>query len=175
MSNDLISNLLDPEVLWITEMMKSKDNYTKAQIKDMYISKYKKTERTFHTKWKEAENRAHPATIDKDFWDVKRLISYNSGEATEADRNERMALASNIARGQPRVVQYHIGDKKVNKVIIPTDGDRLRALEFLARVNGDYDDGPTVNLAPTVLSFNPLLEDPKQVEDGENRDHEGSS
>jgi len=45
-------------------------------------------------------------------------------------KHERLMIAQGIAQGKAR----KIGDT----VMIPSDGDRIRALDFIAKVEGDY-------------------------------------
>lgn len=88
--------------------------------------------RTFDRYWKEA-NDAYNKTREA----IKEQLQ---GELLEAEKErtkkailtkeERMEIASKIAKGDGRRVG--------KEVLIPSDTERIRALDYLAKVEGDY-------------------------------------
>ena len=59
---------------------------------------------------------------------------------------QRLEIASNIAQGKARKVN--------DQIIIPTDGDRIRALDYLAKIEGDYAPNKTdINVSSTEINI----------------------
>lgn len=89
-------------------------------------------ERTFERYWKIA-NQTH--TERK--LETERILSEQRIEAEKErlkkailTKNERMEIASKIAKGEAWKVQ--------SELMIPTANDRLKALDYLSKIDGDY-------------------------------------
>lgn len=94
-----------------------------------------------------------------DVYEVEYDLNLNKGKddiilETEKERLksailtkfERMEIASNIAKGKARKVN--------DQIIIPTDGDRIRALDYLAKIEGDYAPNKTdINVSSTEINI----------------------
>lgn len=99
---------------------------------EVILSNFKLSEPTFSKYWKEA-NEAHSKAREE----IKEALR---GEVLEAEKerlkkailtkDQRMEIASDIARGKP----WRVGQS----ILSPSAGDRLRALDYLAKVDGDY-------------------------------------
>lgn len=95
-------------------------------------AKFRFSNRTFDKYWKIANDRFSERQqrikeelttigIDREKERLKKAI---------LTREQRMIIAAKIATGVVRRVE--------DELIIPTDGDRLKALDYLSKIEGDY-------------------------------------
>jgi len=109
-----------------------KGNITYKDVHLVFLSKFKCTEPTFVKYWKKAQKR-HLEYLNK-INKEKDILSIDAEkEAFKSNiltKLQRLEIASNIAQGKARKVN--------DQIIIPTDGDRIRALDYLAKIEGDY-------------------------------------
>ncbi|MDH1602348.1 hypothetical protein [Empedobacter sp. GD03739] len=94
--------------------------------------KWTLSESSFKRYWKEANSTysERQELIQKEL-ESKRLEAETERlKKAILTKDERLEIASNIALGKAR----KIGEQ----ILIPSDGDRLRALDYLAKVNGDF-------------------------------------
>ena len=119
--------------------------------KDVYLvflSKFKCTEPTFVKYWKIAQERyleyLNKVNKEKDILSVDaEKEAFKSNILTKL---QRLEIASNIAQGKERKVN--------DQIIIPTDGDRIRALDYLAKIEGDYAPNKTdINVKSTEINI----------------------
>lgn len=96
------------------------------------VKKWQISTRTFDRHWKTA-NEAYKQRQES----IQKTLTAKSTEAAIKRQNEailtkeeRMVIASKIARGEG----WRVG----KNVLAPSAGDRLRALDWLAKVEGDY-------------------------------------
>jgi hypothetical protein len=105
-----------------------------SKLSAKFCQKFQKSDRTFQTYWKIAK--------DRHFDDVRTVqdaraeqLAVEAKESVKRDiltKLDRMEIATKIARG----ISRKVGDQ----LIIPNDGDRLRALDYLSKLEGDYID-----------------------------------
>lgn len=113
--------------------------------------KWRLPERTFDRYWKEA-NEAHNKAREA----IKEQLRTEVLEAEKErlkkailTKDERMGIASDIARGKP----WEVG----SSILSPTAGDRLRALDYLAKVDGDY--APVKQAVSAKIDYSELSEE----------------
>ena len=95
-------------------------------------TKWQLSQRTFARYWKDA-NEAYKEVLNKrqkELADISTEVEKERLKMAILTKHERMKIASNIAQGKARKVN--------DQIIIPTDGDRIRALDYLAKIEGDY-------------------------------------
>lgn len=103
--------------------------------KDVYLaflSKFKLSEPTFVTYWKKA-NETYKDILNKrqkELADISTEAEKERLKMAILTKHERMKIASDIGKGKA----WKVGDE----ILIPTSGDRLRALDYLSKVEGDY-------------------------------------
>lgn len=96
------------------------------------LSNFKLSEPTFATYWKIANSRHSEAQEA-----IKKELERNSIEMAKEAQNrailskyERMEIASKIAKGEA----WKVG----GSLIIPNGADRMKALDYLSRIDGDF-------------------------------------
>lgn len=114
------------------EHLNQNKNVNRRDVMPHFVEQFSVTGRTFDKYWALAQKR---------FIEIQKKITENL-EATiieEADsanrkgilsRLERMEIASKIAKGEA----HQVGDKTE----IPTQKERLAALEYLSKIDGDF-------------------------------------
>ena len=95
-------------------------------------SKSKLAESTFANYWNEANERYKEVLNNrqKELNVLSTDIEKERLKTAILTKHERLMIAQGIAQGKAR----KIGDQ----ILIPSDGDRIRALDFIAKVEGDY-------------------------------------
>lgn len=94
--------------------------------------KWRIPERTFDRYWKEA-NEAHNQSRDAIKEQIREEVLEAEKERVKKailTKEERMVEASKIARGEA----WRVG----KEVVIPNGSDRLKALEYLSKIDGDF-------------------------------------
>lgn len=81
--------------------------------------------RLYDKYYQEAQQERNKLKSDMGIKKVKQTV--NEAILT---RNERMEIASNIAKGK----EWRVG----NELMIPSGSDRLKALEYLSKIEGDF-------------------------------------
>lgn len=87
---------------------------------------------TFSSYWKIANER-YKEVLSKRQQELNTLSTDLEKERLKTailTKHDRLLIAQGIAQGKAR----KIGDS----IMIPSDGDRIRALDFMAKVEGDY-------------------------------------
>lgn len=87
---------------------------------------------TFSSYWKIANER-YKEVLSKRQEELNKLSTDLEKERLKTailTKHDRLLIAQGIAQGKAR----KIGDS----IMIPSDGDRIRALDFIAKVEGDY-------------------------------------
>lgn len=95
-------------------------------------TKWQLSQRTFARYWKKA-NEAHKDVLNKrqkELADISIEAEKERLKMAILTRHERMKIASDIGKGKA----WKVGDE----ILIPTSSDRLRALDYLSKVEGDY-------------------------------------
>lgn len=120
---------------FIVEQMQN-GNVDRADILAIFGKKWHKSERTFdryfkaakelHQKWNEERNDIKNKKLLKK---EKELI-----EMGLLTQNERFKIADDIAKGTERKIK--VGAKE--EILIPSAAEQLKALDYLAKVHGDY-------------------------------------
>jgi hypothetical protein len=96
------------------------------------VKKWQISVRTFDRHWKEA-NTAHLRTLvarRKEIADQTTDLEKGRAKQAVLSREELLTIASTIARGGGRQVG--------TEILIPTDSDRLKACDFLSKLENHY-------------------------------------
>lgn len=95
-------------------------------------SKFQLIERTFNNYWKEANTiyQERQQSILKQVEQDNVELEKERLKRQILSKHERMEIASKIAKGEAWKVQ--------NELIVPSAGDRMRALDYLSKVDGDF-------------------------------------
>lgn len=110
-------------------------NRGNVQYKDVmlaFVSKFKLTEQTFVRYWKTA-NEAYQEqreTINRQKMDESIANEMEAVKSLVLDKYDRLKIAEDIAQGKAKKIE--------GTLIVPSPSDRLRALDYLSRVHGDY-------------------------------------
>lgn len=110
----------------------NKGNFKYSEVFSLFLPKFGTTRQTFDKYWKIA-NKAHSEARQAIEKEKLATTIKEEKEAVKRDiltKAERMEIASNIARGKTRTVR--------GVMISPTDSERIRALDYLSRIEGDY-------------------------------------
>lgn len=94
--------------------------------------KWQLSPRTFARYWKDA-NEAYKEALNKrqkELADISTEAEKERLKSALLTKHERILIAQSIAQGKA----WKSGDIK----IVPSAGDRIRALDFIAKVEGDY-------------------------------------
>lgn len=95
-------------------------------------TKWQLSQRTFARYWKDA-NEAYKEVLNKrqkELADISTEAEKERLKSALLTKHERILIAQSIAQGKA----WKSGDIK----IVPSAGDRIRALDFIAKVEGDY-------------------------------------
>lgn len=105
-------------------------NYNECLI--LFGTKWNLPKTTFTRYWKNANDRYREVlnSRQKELDVLTTDLEKERLKSAILTKYERLMIAQGIAQGKAR----KIGDT----VMIPSDGDRIRALDFIAKVEGDY-------------------------------------
>lgn len=95
-------------------------------------TKWQLSQRTFARYWKDA-NEAYKEVLNKrqkELADISTEVEKERLKMAILTKHERMKIASDIGKGKA----WKVGDE----ILIPTSNDRLRALDYLSKIDGDY-------------------------------------
>lgn len=108
----------------------------RGEVMATFGKKWQVGDRTFDRYWKIAQERHKEAQIliNKERDVLYKQKEIDSKKAQLLSRDERLKIADDIAKGNARKIK--IGGK--DELLIPTSGDQLKALDYLAKVHGDY-------------------------------------
>lgn len=108
----------------------------RADILANFGKKWQKSERTFDRYFKAAKNIHQIWNEEKNGLNKKRQIEKENEliEMGLLTQKERFKIADDIAKGIER--KFKIGTKE--EILIPTAAEQLKALDYLAKVHGDY-------------------------------------
>jgi hypothetical protein len=97
-----------------------------------YCKKLQKSERTVDTYWKIANSRfsERQEAIKKQLDNDSIRAAQDRLKKAILTKEERMEIASKIAKGEA----WKVG----STVIAPTAGDRIKAMDYLSKIDGDY-------------------------------------
>lgn len=98
----------------------------------LFGTKWNLPKTTFTRYWNKA-NEAYKEVLNRRQTELNVLSTDLEKERLKTailTKYERLMIAQGIAQGKAR----KIGDQ----ILIPSDGDRIRALDFIAKVEGDY-------------------------------------
>lgn len=113
-------------------MEMEKGDFSRESVLSKCGEKWQIATRTFDRYWKEA-NEAYNKTreaIKEELRGEVLLAEKERLKKAVLTKYQRMEIASDIARGKP----WKVGQS----ILSPSAGDRLRALDYLAKVDGDY-------------------------------------
>lgn len=98
----------------------------------LFSTKYDQHRATFVNWWKEANLRYQERrqSIQKQLLDESAQNEKERLKRAILTKEQRIEIAANIALGK--------GRKMEGQLLIPTDSDRLRALDYLSKIEGDY-------------------------------------
>lgn len=115
----------------------------------LFVAKFDLSKQTFIKYWKLA-NEAYKekrAAIEKEKQAVIVGEEKKAANALTLDRIARMKIAEDIALGKARKID--------EQIIMPSFSDRLRALDYLSKIAGDYNgSGVTVDLSNRQIIIN---------------------
>jgi len=105
-------------------------NYNECLV--LFGTKWNLPKTTFTRYWKNANDRYREVlnSRQKELDVLTTDLEKERLKSAILTKYERLMIAQGIAQGKAR----KIGDT----VMIPSDGDRIRALDFIAKVEGDY-------------------------------------
>ena len=104
----------------------------------LFCTKFSLTKQSFNKYWKTA-NEAYQKqreTINRQKMDESIANEIEAVKSLILDKYDRLKIAEDIAQGKAEKIE--------GTLIVPSPSDRLRALDYLSRVHGDY--------APTKLA-----------------------
>lgn len=111
-------------------------------------TKWQLSQRTFARYWKDA-NEAYKEVLNKrqkELADISTEAEKERLKSALLTKHERILIAQSIAQGKA----WKSGDIKV----VPSAGDRIRALDFIAKVEGDYAPNKTdINVLSTEINI----------------------
>jgi hypothetical protein len=128
-------------------------NNGNVQYKDVclvFLSKFKCTEPTFVSYWKKANETYQEQRIAINNAKLNDSITQEK-EAQKTlilNKIERMKIAEEIAIGKAKRVE--------GTIVMPSPSDRLKALDYLSKIEGDYSAQKISLTQPKVLSNDPL-------------------
>jgi hypothetical protein len=137
----------------LTELNKGNVNYKDVFL--VFLSKFKLSEPTFVKYWKianetylEQRKTINDAKLEDSIKTEKEAV-----KSLVLDKVERMRIAEEIAIGKAKRIE--------GTIVMPSPSDRLRALDYLSKIEGDYApnklDISTENPIP-IFNQNPLNE-----------------
>jgi hypothetical protein len=110
-------------------------NKGNVQYKDVmlvFVSKFELTEQTFVRYWKTA-NEAHREAQQaiKEAKEVQTIANeIDKLKTLNLTKIDRMKIAEGIAMGKAKRIE--------GQIIVPSHSDQLKALDYLAKIEGDY-------------------------------------
>jgi hypothetical protein len=114
----------------LTELNKGNVNYKDVFL--VFLSKFKLSEPTFVKYWKlanetylEQRNAINEAKLEDSIKTEKEAV-----KTLVLDKVERMRIAEEIAIGKAKRIE--------GTIVMPSPSDRLRALDYLSKIEGDY-------------------------------------
>ena len=122
----------------LNELEKGKVQY--KDVVSVFCEKFRLSERTFDNYWKEANIKYQEQRTEINKAKIEESINQER-EAIKTltlDKIARMKIAEEIALGKAKRIE--------GTLVLPTFGDRLKALDYLSKIEGDY--------APKELNVN---------------------
>jgi hypothetical protein len=114
----------------IDELNKGNVQYKEVML--AFVSKFELTEQTFVRYWKTA-NEAHREAQQaiKEAKEVQTITNeIDKLKTLNLTKIDRMKIAEGIAMGKAKRIE--------GQIIIPSHADQLKALDYLAKIDGDY-------------------------------------
>jgi hypothetical protein len=114
----------------IDELNKGNVHYKEVML--AFVSKFELTEQTFVRYWKSAnaEYSAHRESVNKQKAEESIRTETAAAKSLVLDKYARMKIAESIALGKAKRVE--------GQIIMPSPSDQLKALDYLAKIDGDY-------------------------------------
>jgi ABC-type methionine transport system ATPase subunit len=125
-------------IKYIIELISKGDIIERNSVLKKFQKQYKTSVKTFDNYWKIAKER-YSDEIQATKNARAEQMTFEAKESVKRDiltKFDRMEIATKIAKGISRKVRN--GDTE--QILTPSDGDRLRALDYLSRLEGDYQD-----------------------------------
>lgn len=121
----------------------SRGNVQYKEVMLAFVSKFELTEQTFVRYWKTANERHREAQqAIKKATEVQSIEGeLNKLKTLQLTKLDRMKIAEGIAIGKAKRIE--------GQILVPSPSDQLKALDYLAKIDGDY--APT-KLANTTAS-----------------------
>lgn len=109
-----------------------KGNVEWQSVKSVFVSKWHLGERQFTRYWNKAQeqHKEYLQKLNEHKDELSIELEKKALKSNVLTKIQRLEIASNIAQGKARKID--------GQLIIPSDGDRIRALDYLAKVEGDY-------------------------------------
>jgi len=149
-------------ILWMLDEM-AKGDIQRSSVLGKFDKKWGKSSSTFDRNWKVALERHRDRLLEAQ--SIKdELILENEKKATEngiLTRNQKQKILSDIAKGN---VIRKFGEGKDAVSMLVTDAERIRAINELNKMQGDYEPElfkiktENVTLDPKKMSTEALLE-----------------
>lgn len=117
----------------------NKGNVQYKDVCSVFCSKFQLSERTFNSYWKNAnvafsEQRE---AINKKKLEESITQEKEAVKSLVLDKYARMKIAEGIALGKARRIE--------GQIVMPSDAERLKALDYLSKIEGDYAPTKTAN------------------------------
>lgn len=105
-----------------------------------FVSKFQLTEQTFVRYWKTANERHREAQqVIKEAKEVQTIANeLDKLKTLQLTKLDRMKIAEGIAMGKAKRIE--------GQILVPSPSDQLKALDYLAKIDGDY---APAKVAPT--------------------------
>lgn len=110
----------------------SKGNVQYKEVMLAFVSKFELTEQTFVRYWKTANERHREAQqAIKKATEVQSIEGeLNKLKTLQLTKLDRMKIAEGIAMGKAKRIE--------GQILVPSPSDQLKALDYLAKIDGDY-------------------------------------
>lgn len=110
----------------------SKGNVQYKEVMLAFVSKFELTEQTFVRYWKTANERHREAQqAIKKATEVQSIEGeLNKLKTLQLTKLDRMKIAEGIAMGKVKRIE--------GQILVPSPSDQLKALDYLAKIDGDY-------------------------------------
>ena len=151
----------------LDELKKGNVQYKEVML--AFVSKFELTEQTFVRYWKTANERHREAqqAIKKATEAQSIEGELNKLKTLQLTKLDRMKIAESIAMGKAKRID--------GQIIVPSPSDQLKALDYLAKIDGDYaptktaitdtegkdKDIPVLQSGPVLVAFPSNLIDDK--------------
>jgi hypothetical protein len=139
----------------ISELNKSNVKYN--DVCSLFCVKFRLTARSFDKYWKQANiiYSEQRETINKEILSTSIAVEKEAVKTLILDKTKRMQIAEEIAMGKAKKVE--------GTIVMPTFADRMKALDYLSKIEGDYatskidltTEGKAIN--NPIFGENPLL------------------